>query len=88
MNAFLRMIENNPITGATTTAGTAVVGYAPKIASSITESPIPPLADLFQYAVWTISITVGIITAYISICKERDRLKDRRKGKRNTKNDE
>lgn len=86
ITTFFNFIERNPLNGATVTAGLGTLGYAPNILNKVAMIDIEWFDKLFQYSVWGVSIIVGLVTLYITICKEHDRRKDR-KNKHNEEED-
>lgn len=78
INTFFNFLERNPLNGATTTAGLGGLGYAPTVLNKVALLDIQWFDKLFQYSVWGVSIIVGLVTLYITICKECDRRKDRK----------
>ena len=87
ITTFFNFIERNPLNGATATAGLGTLGYAPNVLNKGAMIEIEWFDKLFQYSVWGVSIIVGLVTLYITVCKEHDRRKDR-KNKLNKDDDE
>ena len=87
INTFFNFVERNPINGATTTAGLGGLGYVPNVLNTVVGININVMDKVFQYSVWGVSIIVGLVTLYITVCKEHDRRKDR-KNKLNKDDDE